>query len=45
MLIDLLDVEPTVLNRYMGRENAAAFRRFHMRDTSQSESTAGRGER
>ena len=31
MLIDLLDVEPAVLNRYMGRENAAEFRAFHSR--------------
>jgi hypothetical protein len=46
MLIDLLDVEPSVLNRYMGRENAAAFRRFHAAAASpQSESAAGRGAR
>jgi putative hemolysin len=45
MLIDLLDVEPVVLNRYMGRENADAFRRFHARTAIQSESAAARGER
>jgi hypothetical protein len=29
MLVDLLEVGPKVLDRYMGRENATAFRAFH----------------
>jgi len=30
MLVDLLNVEPNVLARYMGKENLAAFRDWHL---------------
>lgn len=34
MLVDLLDVKPAILNRYLGAEGASAFRKFHSATTS-----------
>jgi hypothetical protein len=33
MLVDLLNVEPAVLGRYLGSDNLAAFYQFHQQRT------------
>jgi putative hemolysin len=36
MLVDLADVEPAILSRYLGREGASAFRAFHDRSRTRA---------
>ena len=41
VVVDLRETEPTVLERYMGREGMAEFRRYHEKSSSAGRSSSG----